>query len=83
MASLAVRRGAGADVPSSPQKKVIERYSVSSDGGTLSVDYTLEDPLYLAEPYSGHVELVRVADDEPLHEYACELDNAARFSRDL
>lgn len=73
--------GAGADVPSSSQKKVTERYSVSSDGGTLTVNYTLEDPIYLTEPYSSHVELARVADDEPLHDYACEPDNAARFSR--
>ena len=75
--------GVGADVPSSSQKKVIERYSVSSDGGTLTVGYTLEDPVYLTEPYSSHIEFTWVPDDEPMHEYDCELDSAARFSRGL
>ena len=74
--------GAGADVPSSAQKKLIERYSASSDGRTLTVGYILEDPIYLTEPYSDYVELTRVADDAPMYEYACELDNASRFSRD-
>ena len=74
--------GAGADVPSSAQKRLVERYSVSSDGGTLTVRYTVEDPIYLTEPYSNYVELTRVSDDAPMYEYACEPDNAARFSRD-
>lgn len=75
--------GAGADVPSSDQKKLIERYSASDDGATLTVSYTLEDPVYLTEPYSNSVELTRVSDDSPMYEYDCEVDNAARFSRDL
>jgi hypothetical protein len=37
--------GGGADVPSSDQKTVTERYSVSDDGQTLSVEYELEDPV--------------------------------------
>ena len=74
--------GAGADVPSSTQKKLIERYSASGDGRTLTVGYILEDPIYLTEPYSDYVELTRVADDAPMYEYACELDNASRFSRE-
>jgi len=75
--------GLGADVPSSTQKKVTERYSVSSDGRTLTVRYTLEDPVYLTEPYSDQIELTWVPDDEPMHEYDCELDSAARFSHGL
>jgi len=74
--------GAGADVPSSERKRLIERYSASNDGETLTVSYTLEDPVYLTEPYSSEVELTRVADDSPMYEYACEPENAARFSRE-
>jgi len=74
--------GAGADVPSSAQKELIERYSVSADGRKLTVSYTVEDPIYLTEPFSNSVELTRVANDAPMYEYACELDNAATFSRD-
>ena len=74
--------GAGADVPSSAQKKLLARYSVSSDGNKLTVAYTLEDPVYLTQPYSNSVELTRVADDSPMYEYACESENASRFSRE-
>lgn len=74
--------GAGADVPSSAQKKLMERYSLSADGNTLTMAYTLEDPVYLTRPYSNRVELTRVADDAPMYDYACEPENASRFSRD-
>lgn len=74
--------GAGADVPSSAQKRVLERYSASGDGNTLTVAYTLEDAIYLTEPYSNSVQLTRVADDSPMYEYACEPENASRFSRE-
>jgi len=74
--------GAGADVPSSAQKKLLERFSVSSDGSMLTVEYTLEDPVYLTEPYSSSVVLTRVADDSPMYEYACEPENASKFSRE-
>jgi hypothetical protein len=74
--------GAGADVPSSAQKTLREHYSVSGDGNVLTVSYTLEDPVYLTEPYSNSVNLTRVADDSPLYEYACDPENASRFSRE-
>lgn len=72
--------GNGADVPSSAQKRVIERYSVSQDGQKLVVDYTVEDPVYLTEPYSALREWTRLADDAPvLYEYNCETESASRF----
>ena len=83
LAVAGTTNGAGADVPSSAEKKLTERYSASDDGSRLTVSYTLEDPVYLTEPYSGQVELSRVTDDEPMHAYDCELDSATRFSRDL
>lgn len=80
LAIAAGRNGAGRDVPSSPEKKTTERYSVSDDGKTLRVDYTLEDPVYLREPFSSHVELSRVADNTTMHPFDCEIGSASRFS---
>jgi hypothetical protein len=74
--------GISTDIPSSAQKKLVERFSVSEDGQALTVRYRLEDPIYLAAPYEGMAELQRVADDEPMYPYVCERDSAERFSRD-
>ena len=80
--AMAVQLGAGADIPSSEQKTVVSRFTPSADGLTISVDYTVDDPAYLTEPYTGHIDWTRVADDEPLYEYTCDTENAERFSRD-
>lgn len=74
--------GVGTDIPSSDQKTLVERFSVSNDGQVLFVRYRVEDPVYLAEPYDGVAMLNRVADNEILYPYVCELDSAERFSRD-
>lgn len=74
--------GVGMDIPSSDQKTLVERFSVSDDGQMLIVRYRVQDPVYLTEPYDGVAMLNRVADDEPLYPYVCELDSAERFSRD-
>ncbi len=74
--------GLGADIPSSNQKTVVERFSVSSDGLTLNVQYTVNDPVYLTGPYTGTAALDREADDAPIYDFKCELDSAERFSRD-
>ena len=75
--------GGGADIPSSTQKRVTERYSVNDDGSALYIDITVEDPVYLAEPYTTRAEYYRVADDTPLYGYDCDEDSARRFTRDL
>ncbi len=41
--------GIGAGVPSSDRKHVVERYTLAA-GNRLSVEYTVEDPVYLTEP---------------------------------
>ena len=74
--------GVVTDIPSSDRKRLQERFAVSQDGQTLTVTYRLEDPVYLTQPYMGAAALDRVADDEPLYPYECELDSAERFSRD-
>ena len=77
LAIAALHSGGGADIPSSDRKRLVERYSASEDGARLWIDYTVEDPVYLSEPYSTRVELTRMADDTPLHRYGCEDDAAA------
>lgn len=69
----------GADIPSSSQKHVIERYSSKDNGRTLRVDYTIEDPTYLAEPYIGWREFERISDDTEIHPYECSTESASSF----
>jgi Family of unknown function (DUF6152) len=73
--------GGGADVPSSTQKTVTERYTVTPDGRTLVLDYTFNDPAYMTKPYSGRLELTRVPDSAALYPYACDVESASMWSR--
>lgn len=82
LATAVDQNGVGADIPSSSEKSVVERFAVSADGMKLTVRYTLEDPVYLTGPYSSFAVLDRVDDDAPMYPFECELDSAARFSRD-
>jgi len=43
-------------VPSGVGKHVIERYALSEDGTRIVIDFIVEDPEYLTEPFSGTVE---------------------------
>jgi hypothetical protein len=74
--------GAGADVPSSPQKTVVERFSLSPDGLTLTYEYTVQDPVYLAAPFTHRVQWARLANDTPIYPYDCDVESASQFSRD-
>lgn len=71
----------GADVPSSAQKTVLERFTVTPDGGTLVYEYTLHDPAYMTRPHSGRIELTRVPDDVAMYRYECDVESAAMWSR--
>ena len=73
--------GGGADVPSSEEKSVLERYSIGEDDRSLILEYTVNDPVYLLEPYTGRVEFTRVPDDTPMYPYNCDLESAAMWSR--
>ena len=74
--------GAGADVPSSPQKTVVERFSVSPDGLKLVYEYTVQDSVYLAAPFTHRVEWTRLANDTTIYPYDCDVESASQFSRD-
>jgi hypothetical protein len=73
--------GSGADVPSSEQKKLTERFTLSDDALTLSYDYTLEDPTYLSQPFKGRLQFTRLAADTPMYPYDCVEEEASMFSR--
>lgn len=73
--------GGGADVPSSPQKKVEEKISASADGLQLYYDYLVFDPVYMSGEYRGRIVLRRAADDAPMVPYNCNTDSARQFSR--
>jgi uncharacterized protein DUF6152 len=75
-------QGAGADVPSSPQKTVVERFSASADGLKLVYEYTVQDPVYLTAPFTHRVEWARLANDTPVYPYDCDVESASQFSRD-
>ena len=69
-------------MPSSVQNTVVERYSIGEDDTRLVVEVSLEDPVYMREPYSGRIEYSRVWEDTPWYDYVCEVESAERFSRD-
>ena len=56
--------------PSSRQKHLVERYSLTEDRMRAGVDFVLEDPVYLAEPFEGRVEMIYSPQHE-LVDYNC------------
>lgn len=80
LSSAAQPKGPPADVPSSEQKTVTERYSVSEDGQTLTLEYRLEDPAYLTQAYTGSMTMSRASEDQVIYPFECEVDSAKRFA---
>jgi hypothetical protein len=70
--------GNGFDVPSSEQKHFTERYTLNEDGGELTLEYTLEDPVYLSEPFVSQIVYHRVPRDTPMYEFPCDTEISAR-----
>lgn len=68
-------------VPSSLDKHVVERFALSEDGARIVIDFFLEDPEYLAEPFTGTVEWFYAPHFEMLG-FDCDPENARRFSSD-
>ncbi len=73
--------GIGSAVPSGPQKQLIERFTLSTDGKSLTYAFEAMDPEYLSEPRKGQVQLSY----NPLARFErdkCDLDVARRFIKE-
>ncbi len=64
------RDGNGGGVASSTARHVVERFYLSDDGGRAIVEVMVEDPEYLAEPFTGRTEMTYVPHLQ-LYRYDC------------
>jgi hypothetical protein len=73
--------GLSTGVPSSSQKKLIERFEVSADGKSLVYSGTVEDPVYLTQPaqWSGRLEY---RPGMPQSNQKCNVEVARKFLND-
>jgi hypothetical protein len=74
--------GLGTTLPSSTQKKLVERFEVGDDGKTLKYSGTVEDPVYLSAPgqFSATWEY---RPGMPLSNQKCDVQIARQFLKDL
>jgi hypothetical protein len=73
--------GRGADVPGSTEKRLREEYTVSEDARYLHVNLTIEDSVYLSEPYHSTRVWERAEESVAFEPFACDLEVARRSSR--
>lgn len=73
--------GNSADIPSSAQKELIERYTVNEDGSVLTLEYTVTDPVYLTKPYTANVVWHRMPFDSPIYDFTCDAEIATRSTQ--
>src|SRR5215471_2494119 len=73
--------GLSMSLPSSTQKKLIEKFLLGPDGKTLLYSGVVEDPVYLTKPveWSGHWEY---RPNMPHSNERCDLETARKFLRD-
>ena len=65
-------------IPSGGQKRVIERYRRADDGTRIFVEFTLEDPEYLLEPFTDSRELL-YRPDADMSPFNCDAESTRRF----
>jgi hypothetical protein len=68
----------GRGIPSGDQKHLVERYALSEDGTRIVLDFVLEDPEYLAEPFAARIEWEHSPHLEMLS-FGCDLENARLY----
>ncbi|HEY5623582.1 MAG TPA: DUF6152 family protein [Gammaproteobacteria bacterium] len=68
----------GTGLPSGEHKHLVERYALSEDGSRIVIDFVLEDPEYLAAPFSSTIEWLHAPQLE-MASFGCELNEARRF----
>lgn len=70
--------GLGFALPSSPEKHVLEKFTLSADKRSLKYEATLTDPQYLTAPVNISVNWAYRPELQPSGE-ACDLESAQRF----
>jgi hypothetical protein len=65
-------------IPSGASKHVVERYTLSEDGTRIDVDILVEDPEFLAEPFTAALTWYYSPNLEMLR-FDCDPDTARRF----
>lgn len=68
-------------VPSGGQKHVVERYRLNEDGAHIDLQFTLDDPEYLAEPMV-HGRRLNYSPHMQMYPGACDPEATSRFIRD-
>ena len=68
-------------VPSGGQKHVVERYRLNEDGAHIDLEFTLEDPEYLAEPMV-HRRQLNYSPHMQMFPGACDPEATRRFVSD-
>jgi hypothetical protein len=66
-------------VPAGPSKHVVERYRLSEDRTRLLIDFMVEDPDYLAEPFTGTVQWYYAPHFEMLG-FGCDPEISRRYT---
>ena len=69
-------------MPSSTQKKLVERFELGEDGKTLKYSGTLEDPVYLTGPGQFTAQL-EYRPGMPFSNQKCDIQIAQKFLKDL
>ncbi|MDH3420316.1 MAG: DUF6152 family protein [Gammaproteobacteria bacterium] len=68
----------GPGIPSGAQKHTMERFILSADGTELDVETFVEDPEFVAEPYTVSATWV-YAPDRQMASFGCDEENARSF----
>lgn len=68
-------------VPSGGQKHVVERYRLTEDGAHIDLEFTLDDPEYLAEPMV-HRRQLNYSPHMQMYPGACDPEATSRFVAD-
>ena len=65
-------------IPSGSQKHVVERHTLADDGTRLVVEFILDDPEYLAEPFRYAREFL-FSPDADMSPFNCDMESTRRF----
>jgi len=66
-------------VPSGARKRATERFRLSDDGTHIQIEFEVEDPEYLAEPFTGDVRWYYAPHFE-MRAFGCNAENSQRYT---